>query len=207
MVPSQVLRTLLYGSWEQWTVSLWRLSSLKEDHLGSQPIETVSRIVPDQRWEVIREKDKHVRVIQGAAAKLALIRGLPHSTLGLCKHIAQPYFGVLYSFPQSCIKYESFGILHKKFVSRCIFMGLLQIGNTHLFLYLSGFTLEEMGKRVTALSWNMSHAMKTVVRMISCGWQAGSGSNLEEPDCKQLWRFLAKAPPTSLHSRLGVCVC
>lgn len=77
------------------------------------------------------------------------------------------------------------------------------MGKTHLFLCLSEFILEEVGRRNIALNWNMSPAMKTMGRLALCGWQAGSGFSLEEPDYRQLWRLLAKASPTSLHSGLG----
>lgn len=82
-------------------------------------------------------------------------------------------------------------------------MGSLQVGKTHLFLCLSEFILEKVGRSNIGLSWNMSPAMKTMGRLALCGWQAGSGISLGEPDCRQLWKLLAKASSTSIYSGLG----
>lgn len=156
MVPSRVLRILLCGSWEQSTALLWLLSSLKENHLGSRPIKTVSKTVRDQRWEVISEDDRHAWVIHGPGAALALIRGLPISTPGPCQMHCAASFAPSLKVAWNTKASLSTSYLHQELVSRCLFMGSPQIGKTHLFLYLSGFILEEVGRRDPALSWNMS---------------------------------------------------
>ena len=74
------------------------------------------------------------------------------------------------------------------------------IGKAPLSLPLS----EVVRRRGTALSCNTSLAVEMMVGMALCGQQAGRESSLEGPDCRHWGRFLAKAPPISLHSGMKV---
>lgn len=131
MMTSEVLRIQLYGSWEQSTASLWLLSSLKENHLGSRPIKTVSRLVQGQRWEVIREEDTHAWVIQGGATELTLIQGIQISTLGCCKtHSAALFCGLL--FPPSKL-HEMLRLLYPPLTfARSLFLGVFSWNHSKL---------------------------------------------------------------------------
>lgn len=175
-IPSQVLRTLLYGSWERSTASLWLLSSLKENHLGSQPTKTVSRIFPAQKWEVIREGQTCMG-LSGNCYRTGTSLGSPdcHSRslwITLCSLILWSFAPSLRA-ALSTKPSLSISFLHQRVISRYLFMGSLQIGKTHSFLYLLEFILKEVGWRVIALSWNQCVSYREDNGQDDIMWLAG----------------------------------
>lgn len=167
MVPSQALRTLPYGSWEQSTVSLWLLFSLKENHLGSPSIQTVSSIVSDQRWEVTRG-NRYPQVTQGAAAELMLILGLLTFTLGLyTTHPASSFAPSLKAALNSRVSFSTLSFTRSLYLS-VFSWHHSKLGRLTYFLtcqHVSEFIWEEVERSVMVFSWNMSPAMKIMVEM------------------------------------------
>lgn len=61
-----------------------------------------------------------------------------------------------------------------------------------------------VGEKGLAFSWNVSLVMKIMGSVIMIVRQCGS--HLEDSDFRLLWRSLFKAPTTSLHSGVQVCI-
>lgn len=75
--PLRVLRILLYGFWEQSTVSSWPLCSLRANRSGSLHIQTVSNIARkqgdcwfDHRWSLEQACSGHSRINYTAESQL-----------------------------------------------------------------------------------------------------------------------------------------